>query len=474
MEARLDRMEARLDQIKEELKKISTIEVSIGELRYETRFMFRGLHQKLDELLRHRGIKSSGTREHQIEESCGTKAPNPLDPMTFELIRVVGDSDLMAFEVFPTVDASDLVKKQSPNLKSKANSEIQRLVLRIEIKLHSSTKFLSRSSYESTKSQQDPHGVFRVAFNVFEEMSANLSSAISHSMKSFPLIFPITSAGDLHHGLFDFHYMGHTLFGQLVDSSLTLEWVSLLFILDDDMVQGEWGLACTVKTTAFSLVVLLHFWTDVTISMDWLSIRLMNGVGCYLAARFIWILAWSFHRTHSHTFHHEGSRSGISIFFGDHFFSYHLEDKVDFKGGSNDKRQAKIFEPTPKGARKVVLATNIAETSLTIDGISYVIDPGFCKIKSYDPQTSMKSLLVITISKASALQKVGRPGRTCPGNFFHLYTDFNYHNDLEDNTVPEIQRTNLANVVLTLKNLGIHDLIHFDFMDRPSSEALIT
>ncbi|KAK9142179.1 hypothetical protein Syun_011579 [Stephania yunnanensis] len=136
--------------------------------------------------------------------------------------------------------------------------------------------------------------------------------------------------------------------------------------------------------------------------------------------------------------------------------------------------QDKIFEPTPKGARKVVLATNIAETSLTIDGINYLIDPGFCKMKSYDPQTSMKSLLVITISKASALQKVGRPGRTCPGNFFHLYTDFNYHNDLEDNTVLEMQRTNLANVVLTLKNLGIHDLIHFDFMDRPSSEALIT
>ncbi|KAK9099888.1 hypothetical protein Scep_023318 [Stephania cephalantha] len=142
-------MEARLDQIKEELKKISTIEVSIEELRYAMRFIFRGLHQKLDELLRHRGIESSGTREHQIEESCGTKALDPPDKMTFELIRVVGDSDLMAIEVFPTVDASDLVKKQSPNLKSKANSEIQGLVQRIEIELHSSTKFLSRSSYES-------------------------------------------------------------------------------------------------------------------------------------------------------------------------------------------------------------------------------------------------------------------------------------------------------------------------------------
>ncbi|KAK9114111.1 hypothetical protein Syun_020908 [Stephania yunnanensis] len=83
MEARLDRMEARLDHIKEELKKISTIEVSIGELRYEMRFMFRGLHQKLDELLRHCEIESCGTWEHQIEESCGTKAPDPPDPMAF-------------------------------------------------------------------------------------------------------------------------------------------------------------------------------------------------------------------------------------------------------------------------------------------------------------------------------------------------------------------------------------------------------
>ncbi|KAK9116542.1 hypothetical protein Sjap_015489 [Stephania japonica] len=136
--------------------------------------------------------------------------------------------------------------------------------------------------------------------------------------------------------------------------------------------------------------------------------------------------------------------------------------------------QAKIFEPTPEGARKVVLATNIAETSLTIDGIRYVIDPGFCKIKSYNPRTGMESLLISPISKASALQRAGRSGRTGPGKCFRLYTAFNYQNDLEDNTVPEIQRTNLANVVLTLKSLGIHDLIHFDFMDPPPSEALIT
>ncbi|KAF3331470.1 putative pre-mRNA-splicing factor ATP-dependent RNA helicase DHX16 isoform X1 [Carex littledalei] len=135
--------------------------------------------------------------------------------------------------------------------------------------------------------------------------------------------------------------------------------------------------------------------------------------------------------------------------------------------------QAKIFEPTPEGARKVVLATNIAETSLTIDGIKYVVDPGFCKIKSYNPRTGMESLLINPISKASANQRAGRSGRTGPGKCFRLYTAYNYFHDLEDNTVPEIQRTNLANVVLTLKSLGIHDLVNFDFMDPPPSEALL-
>ncbi|KAH6810279.1 RNA helicase family protein [Perilla frutescens var. frutescens] len=135
--------------------------------------------------------------------------------------------------------------------------------------------------------------------------------------------------------------------------------------------------------------------------------------------------------------------------------------------------QAKIFEPTPEGARKVVLATNIAETSLTIDGIKYVIDPGFSKMKSYNPRTGMESLLVTPISKASANQRAGRSGRTGPGKCFRLYTAYNFQHDLEDNTVPEIQRTNLANVVLMLKSLGINDLLNFDFMDPPPSEALL-
>ncbi|CAI5949617.1 unnamed protein product [Closterium sp. NIES-65] len=135
--------------------------------------------------------------------------------------------------------------------------------------------------------------------------------------------------------------------------------------------------------------------------------------------------------------------------------------------------QAKIFEKTPEGARKVVLATNIAETSLTIDGIKYVIDPGFVKQKSYNPRTGMESLIVTPVSKAQANQRAGRAGRTSPGKCFRLYTAWSYANELEDNTVPEIQRTNLGNVVLMLKSLGINDLLNFDFMDPPPAETLL-
>ncbi|XP_052241879.1 pre-mRNA-splicing factor ATP-dependent RNA helicase DHX16-like isoform X2 [Dreissena polymorpha] len=135
--------------------------------------------------------------------------------------------------------------------------------------------------------------------------------------------------------------------------------------------------------------------------------------------------------------------------------------------------QSKIFDPTPPGARKVVLATNIAETSLTIDGIKYVIDPGFCKQNSYNARTGMESLVVTPVSKASANQRAGRAGRVSAGKCFRLYTAWAYKNELEDNTVPEIQRTNLGNVVLLLKSLGINDLIHFDFMDPPPHETLV-
>ncbi|KAJ6006534.1 hypothetical protein N7451_004478 [Penicillium sp. IBT 35674x] len=135
--------------------------------------------------------------------------------------------------------------------------------------------------------------------------------------------------------------------------------------------------------------------------------------------------------------------------------------------------QSKIFEPTPPKARKVVLATNIAETSLTIDGIVYVIDPGFVKENVFNPRTGMESLVVTPCSRASANQRAGRAGRVGPGKCFRLYTKWAYYNELEENTTPEIQRTNLNGVILMLKSLGIDQLLDFDFMDPPPAETII-
>eukprot|EP01065_Artemidia_motanka_P038090 TRINITY_DN4695_c2_g1_i1.p1 TRINITY_DN4695_c2_g1~~TRINITY_DN4695_c2_g1_i1.p1 ORF type:complete len:919 (+),score=309.97 TRINITY_DN4695_c2_g1_i1:171-2927(+) len=136
-------------------------------------------------------------------------------------------------------------------------------------------------------------------------------------------------------------------------------------------------------------------------------------------------------------------------------------------------QQAKIFEPTPPNARKIVIATNIAETSLTIDGIVFVIDCGYCKQKSFNPRTSMEALQVVPISKAQAQQRAGRAGRTQPGKCFRLYTANSFRNELDDAQIPEIQRTNLGNVVLMLKSIGIHELLKFDFMDPPPPDTLL-
>jgi len=136
--------------------------------------------------------------------------------------------------------------------------------------------------------------------------------------------------------------------------------------------------------------------------------------------------------------------------------------------------QSRIFDPTPPGARKVVIATNVAETSITIDGIYYVVDPGFVKQNAYDAKLGMDSLIVTPISQAQARQRSGRAGRTGPGKCYRLYTEAAYRNEMMANPVPEIQRTNLAMIVLTLKAMGINDLINFDFMDPPPVQTLLT
>ncbi|KAJ3123944.1 hypothetical protein HK098_001533 [Nowakowskiella sp. JEL0407] len=144
------------------------------------------------------------------------------------------------------------------------------------------------------------------------------------------------------------------------------------------------------------------------------------------------------------------------------------------------QQQQRIFEPapppkTPGGppGRKVVVSTNIAETSLTIDGIVYVIDPGFAKQKVYNPRVRVESLLVSPISRASAQQRSGRAGRTRDGKCFRLYTEKSFLQELTEQTYPEILRSNLGAIVLQLKKLGIDDLVHFDFMDPPAPETLM-
>ncbi|KAF1848379.1 pre-mRNA splicing factor ATP-dependent RNA helicase PRP16 [Cucurbitaria berberidis CBS 394.84] len=135
--------------------------------------------------------------------------------------------------------------------------------------------------------------------------------------------------------------------------------------------------------------------------------------------------------------------------------------------------QAKVFEPTPPNSRKVILATNIAETSITIDGTKHVIDCGFAKESNFNPSTGISSLVVSPISRASANQRAGRAGRTSAGFCYRLYTRFAFYNEMSETTEPELQRTGLDGVVLTLKGLGISNLLDFEFLDPPSPNSII-
>jgi len=138
------------------------------------------------------------------------------------------------------------------------------------------------------------------------------------------------------------------------------------------------------------------------------------------------------------------------------------------------EQQAKIFQQAPPGVRKVIVATNIAETSLTVDGIMYVVDSGFSKLKVYNPKMGMDTLQITPISQANAAQRSGRAGRTGPGKAYRLYTEQAFKNELYLQTIPEIQRTSLSNTVLLLKSLGVKDLLDFDFMDPPPQDTITT
>lgn len=138
----------------------------------------------------------------------------------------------------------------------------------------------------------------------------------------------------------------------------------------------------------------------------------------------------------------------------------------------SSKDQLVAFQRAPQGRRKCVLATNIAETSVTINGIGYVVDSLFVKLPCYDAKEGMETLVVQPVSKAQAKQRAGRAGRIGPGKCFRLCTEEGFAS-LAKQTLPEMQRTNLTWTILQLKALGIDDVLHFPFISPPPAEALI-
>uniref|UniRef100_T1KZS8 RNA helicase n=1 Tax=Tetranychus urticae TaxID=32264 RepID=T1KZS8_TETUR len=137
------------------------------------------------------------------------------------------------------------------------------------------------------------------------------------------------------------------------------------------------------------------------------------------------------------------------------------------------QEQLKVFDVFPRSVRKVVVATNVAEASITINGIVYVVDSGFVKLRYYNPKTCTDSLVVVPISQASAAQRAGRAGRTKPGSAYRLYTENDFKN-LEPFTCPEIRRSSLAPVILQLKALGVNNILKFSFPSKPPEYNIIT
>lgn len=133
--------------------------------------------------------------------------------------------------------------------------------------------------------------------------------------------------------------------------------------------------------------------------------------------------------------------------------------------------QDKVFDIAPEGVRKCILSTNIAETSVTIDGIRFCIDSGKLKEMSYDAECRMSKLQEFWISQASAEQRKGRAGRTGPGYCFRFYSKENY-DQLEPYPVPEIQRIPLESIILQIKALGFGNPRQFNFIERPSLEKI--
>lgn len=139
--------------------------------------------------------------------------------------------------------------------------------------------------------------------------------------------------------------------------------------------------------------------------------------------------------------------------------------------GLSTEQQMYVFEQAPDNTRKVIFSTNIAEASVTIDGITYVVDSGFVKERAYNPISGIETLTAVPISKAAAAQRAGRAGRTRAGTSFRLYVEETY-TSLPDANVPEIQRSNLAPFILQLGALGITNFLRFNFLTPPPAELM--
>lgn len=141
-------------------------------------------------------------------------------------------------------------------------------------------------------------------------------------------------------------------------------------------------------------------------------------------------------------------------------------------GRLSKEEQERVFDPAPEGKKKVVISTNIAETSVTISDITTVIDSGLAKLNFYSPRTFTSSLIETTVSKASSNQRKGRAGRTRPGTCYRLYSRLDFESR-EMYTKEEIYRTDLSEVVLRMAELGITDFYDFDFIASPGKEGII-
>ncbi|XP_047403255.1 ATP-dependent RNA helicase DHX33 isoform X1 [Sciurus carolinensis] len=134
-------------------------------------------------------------------------------------------------------------------------------------------------------------------------------------------------------------------------------------------------------------------------------------------------------------------------------------------------QQLRVFQGAPKGYRKVIISTNIAETSITITGIKYVVDTGMVKAKKYNPDSGLEVLAVQRVSKTQAWQRTGRAGREDSGICYRLYTEDEFEK-FEKMTMPEIQRCNLASVMLQLLAMKVPNVLTFDFMSKPSPDHI--